>query len=275
MSPAFEDKIAIITGGASGIGYAVAKELARRGSVLVLADINAEGAEKAASEITGAGGKARATCVNVTKADEVEKLVKETAEEYGRLDYIFNNAGIAIIGEVRDMTLDDWRRIVDVNLWGVIYGTMAAYPLMIEQGFGHIVNTASVAGLVGLPTFASYCTTKHALVGLSTALRPEAAAFGVKVSVVCPGFIRTELFENSIVLNAKREEAVSKAEPAAIKVEQAALKIVSGVEKNKSIINFPKSARIGWWLHRLHPSLLSSLMNKWLSDFRALRVDPQ
>jgi NAD(P)-dependent dehydrogenase (short-subunit alcohol dehydrogenase family) len=273
MSAAFEDKIAIMTGGASGIGFAVAKELAQRGSVLVLADINAEGAEKAAGEIVTAGGKAHATCVDVTRAGQVERLVGETAEKYGRLDYLFNNAGIAIIGEVRDMTLDDWRRIVDINLWGVIYGTMAAYPLMIEQGFGHIVNIASVAGLIGIPTFASYCTTKHAVVGLSTALRAEAAAFGVNVSVVCPGFVRTELFENSTLLKANREEATSTAEKAAIKVDDAALKIVSGVEKNKSIINFPLSARIGWWLHRLQPSILSSLMNRWLTDFRALRVD--
>ena len=273
MSPVFKEKIAIITGGASGIGYAVARELARRGSVLVLADINAEGVERAAADITGAGGKARATRVDVTKADEVQKLVKETAEEYGRLDYIFNNAGIAIIGEVRDMTLDDWRRIVDINLWGVIYGTMAAYPLMIEQGFGHIVNIASVAGLIGIPTFASYCTTKHAVVGLTTSLRPEAAAFGVKVSVVCPGFIRTELFENSTLLKANREEATSTAEKAAIKVETAALKIVSGVEKNKSIINFPASARFLWWLRRLNPSILSPVMKKWINDFRTLRVD--
>jgi NAD(P)-dependent dehydrogenase (short-subunit alcohol dehydrogenase family) len=273
MSAAFEDKIAIMTGGASGIGFAVAKELAQRGSVLVLADINAEGAEKAAGEIVTAGGKAHATCVDVTRAGQVERLVGETAEKYGRLDYMFNNAGIAIIGEVRDMTLDDWRRIVDINLWGVIYGTMAAYPLMIEQGFGHIVNIASVAGLIGIPTFASYCTTKHAVVGLSTALRAEAAAFGVNVSVVCPGFVRTELFENSTLLKANREEATSTAEKAAIKVDDAALKIVSGVEKNKSIINFPLSARIGWWLHRLQPSILSSLMNRWLTDFRALRVD--
>jgi NAD(P)-dependent dehydrogenase (short-subunit alcohol dehydrogenase family) len=273
MSHAFRDKVVIMTGGASGIGYAVASELARRGAVLVIADINAEGAQNAAAEIVAAGGKARAIRVDVTRASEVQALVRQTAEKYGRLDYMFNNAGIAIIGEVRDMDLKDWRRIIDINLWGVIYGTVAAYPLMIEQGSGHIVNTASVAGLVGIPTFASYCTTKHALVGLSTALRHEAAAFEVNVSVACPGFVRTELFENSTVLNVEREEAVSKAEPVAIRVDKAALKIVKGVEKNKAIINFPLSARVLWWFQRLNPSLMSSQMKKWIDEFRALRVE--
>lgn len=269
----FKDKIVIVTGGASGIGRAVCNELGRRGAVLTLADIDTERLEKAASEISDAGGRARALRVDVTKADEVQKLVAETAGEHGRLDYIFNNAGIAIVGEVRDMTLDNWRKIVDVNLWGVIYGTMAAYPLMIEQGFGHIVNIASAAGLVGVPMLASYCTTKHAVVGLSTSLRHEAAALGVNVSVVCPGFIRTELFENAELLNARREEATAQVESISIKVESAALKIIRGVEKNKSIINFPFSARFLWWLHRLYPPSLSPLLAKGVRDFRAKRVE--
>ncbi len=275
MTPkrSFKDKVVIVTGGASGIGRAVCNELGRRGAVLALADIDTERAEKAASEITDAGGRARALRVDVTNADEVQRLVTETAEEHGRLDYIFNNAGIAIIGEVRDMSLESWRKIVDVNLWGVIYGTMAAYPLMIEQGFGHIVNIASAAGLVGIPMFASYCATKHAVVGLSTALRHEAAGFGVNVTVVCPGFIRTELFENSELLNARREDATAQVEAMSMKVQSAALKIIRGVEKNKSIINFPFSARFLWWLHRLHPSSLSPLLSKSVRDFRANRVE--
>jgi NAD(P)-dependent dehydrogenase (short-subunit alcohol dehydrogenase family) len=271
--PSFKDKVVIVTGGASGIGRAVCAELGLKGAALTVADIDVAGAEKTASAIVDAGGSARALRVDVTNADEVQKLVTETAEEHGRLDYIFNNAGIAIIGEVRDMNLENWRKIVDINLWGVIYGTMAAYPLMIEQGFGHIVNIASAAGLVGIPMFASYCTTKHAVVGLSTALRHEAAGLGVNVSVVCPGFIRTELFENSQLLNLEREGATAPAEAMSIKVADAALRIIRGVEKNKPIINFPFSARILWWLHRLHPSILSPVMSKAVKDFRANRVE--
>jgi NAD(P)-dependent dehydrogenase (short-subunit alcohol dehydrogenase family) len=269
----FKDKVTIITGGASGIGRAVGLELARRGAVLVLSDVNIDGAEEVASAIRDSGGKATAEHLDVTDPEKVQKLVEETAAEHGRLDYIFNNAGIAVAGEVRDMSLEDWRRIVDINLWGVIHGTMAAYPLMIGQGFGHIVNVASVAGLVGIPTLASYSTTKHAVVGLSTSLRHEAAGLGVKVSVVCPGFIKTGIFDAATVLNMDREETLAKADPVSMDVENAALKIVRGVEKNKMIINFVLHARIAWWLHRLLPSSLSPIMAAVVKDVRKMRIE--
>lgn len=273
MSPAFTGKVAIVTGGASGIGRAVSEEMARRGAMLVVTDINADGADEVCAGIAVAGGKAKAACLDVTKAEDVQRLVEETAAEYGRLDYIFNNAGIAIAAEIRDMSLEDWRRIIDINLWGVIYGTMAAYPLMIGQGFGHIVNTASTAGLVGFPTLGAYCTTKHAVVGLSTSLRAEAAAFGVKVSVVCPGFIRTGIFEAATVLKMSRDEVLEKADAVSMGVEQAALKILRGVEKNKMIVNFPFHARFLWWLHRLNPSATAPIMAKAIKDSRAHRID--
>ena len=270
---AFRDNVAIITGGASGIGRAVGCEMAQRGAVVVLSDINFEGAEEVASTIKDSGGKATAAQLDVTNSEEVQKLVEDTAEKHGRLDYIFNNAGIAIAGEVRDMSLEDWRRIIDINLWGVVYGTTAAYPLMIKQGSGHIVNIASTAGLVGFPTLASYCTTKHAVVGLSTSLRHEAAGFGVKVSVVCPGFIKTGIFDAATVLNMKREDVLAKADEVSMDVDKAALKIVRGVEKNRMIINFPFHARFLWWLHRLLPSSISPLMAKGIRDYREMRIE--
>ena len=208
----YKDKIAIVTGGASGIGRALCEELGRRGAQVVVADINMEGAERTASTITAAGGRVRAVHVDVTKAEDVRRLIQETASAHGRLDFMFNNAGIVTVGEVRDMDLGHWHRILDINLMGVIYGTTAAYALMIKQGFGHIVNTASAAGLGPFPLLASYVMTKHAVVGLSTTLRLEGAGLGVKVSVVCPGFVRTEIF-NTPMVNAPREEVVSKIPP--------------------------------------------------------------
>ena len=168
---AFENKIAIVSGAASGIGRALCMEMGRRGAIVVATDINQAGAERVASDIASAGGAAHAAKLDVTRAEDVGKLVKDTADEHGRLDYIFNNAGIAVAGEVYDMNLDHWRRIVDINLWGVIYGTHAAYPIMVKQRFGHIVNVASAAGLVAFPTCTPYATTKHAVVGLSSSLR--------------------------------------------------------------------------------------------------------
>jgi NAD(P)-dependent dehydrogenase (short-subunit alcohol dehydrogenase family) len=180
----FEDKVVIVTGGASGIGRALCEELGQRGAKVIVADINVEGAEQVASAITTTGGLARAAPLDVSQVEAVQKLIEETAAEQGWLDFMFNNAGICMVGEVRDMDLEQWRRIVDVNLWGVIHGTTSAYQLMLGQGFGHIINIASADGLMPFPMMTAYSTTKHAVIGLSTGLRAEAAELGVKVSVV-------------------------------------------------------------------------------------------
>ena len=149
MTVSFQNQIAIVTGGASGIGRALCEELTRRGAVVAVADINYEGAQAVASAIAANGGRATAALLDVTRAENVERLVEDTVRTHGRLDYMFNNAGIGVAGEVRDLSLDHWRKCIDINLWGVIYGTTVAYAAMLRQGSGHIVNTASAAGLIG------------------------------------------------------------------------------------------------------------------------------
>ena len=136
-------------------------------------------------------------------------MVEETAAAHGRLDYLFNNAGMAIGGDARDLTLDHWRRVLDVDLYGVLHGTLAAYPIMASQGFGHIVNTSSAAAFFPDPGSAPYCTAKHAIVGLSLSLRLEGADLGVKVSCVCPGFVRTNVYQNAGVVNMPAVAALS------------------------------------------------------------------
>lgn len=190
----FQDKVAIVTGGGSGIGREVCVQLARAGAaVVVAADINGEGAQETTNTVAAAGSQACAAQVDVAQSDAVQQLVDETVAKYGRLDYMFNNAGISIVGDMRDMTIDHWQHIVHVNLWGVIYGTMSAYPVMVKQGAGHIVNTSSMAGLVPAGTTTAYAATKHAVVGLSTSLRTEAANLGVMVSVACPAMVKTPI----------------------------------------------------------------------------------
>jgi NAD(P)-dependent dehydrogenase (short-subunit alcohol dehydrogenase family) len=160
-----------------------------------LADRQIELAEEVASKICASGGNARAFNVDVTNFAAVEHLVQETVARAGRLDYIFNNAGIGIGGNASHFGIEDWNQMMDVNLRGVIHGVEAAYKIMVAQGFGHIVNTASLAGLTPSPGGVAYATAKHAVVGLSNSLRAESARMGVRVSVLCPGFVRTAILE--------------------------------------------------------------------------------
>lgn len=251
----FQGKTAIVTGGASGIGKALCEELGRRGTRVVVADINAEGAEKTAVAVSAAGGQARSSILDVVREEDVRSLVEDTASDYGQLDYMFNNAGIAVLGEVRHMNDEQWQRILDINLGGVLSGTLAAYDLMIRQGFGHIVNTASQAGLHVMPGTTSYAATKHAVVGLSTSLRAEGEGLGVKVTVVCPGPVESNIIDAATLLKARKD--FFKQIPSFMKVDaaKAAKIILGGVDRNQSIIVFPFHARVLWWLHRINPNI--------------------
>jgi len=269
----FQDRTAIVTGGASGIGEMLCEELATRGATVIAADLNLEGAQSVASTIIKNGGKATAAKLDVSDGDAVRDLVIGVARKHGRLDFIFNNAGIGVGGEVRDLAPEHWRRIIEINLFGVISGTSAAYSVMIEQGFGHIVNTASLAGLIGSPTMTPYATTKYAVVGLSTSLRSEAESLGVRVSVVCPGFIQTGIYDSSTFVNANKAAFLKQIPFKLMDARAAAGKILRGVERNRAIIVFPFYARFFWWLARINPRLLSPLSRKTVNDFHRARID--
>jgi NAD(P)-dependent dehydrogenase (short-subunit alcohol dehydrogenase family) len=266
----FRDKTAIVTGGASGIGTGLCEELGKSGTRVVVADLNGEEAGNVAASVKASGGHAEAVTLDVTNEEDVRGLIEETADKSGKLDYIFNNAGIGIGGEVRDMDLDHWKRIVDVNQWGVIYGTLAAYKVMVEQGAGHIVNTASAAGLVPSPLLTAYSMTKHAVVGLSTGLRAEGAALGVKVSVVCPGFIDTPIFDSTEYVNTSKEIGMSVV-PSGLKAMSAAdcaRAALRGVARNRGIIPVQAPAYIMWWLNRMSPRLMDGQSQKAIEKYR-------
>jgi NAD(P)-dependent dehydrogenase (short-subunit alcohol dehydrogenase family) len=269
----FHDKVAIVTGGASGIGRELCIQLAQLGSSVVVADINKDGAGQVVAAIGASGGRAVATCVDVTQAEAVRELVRATTRQHGRLDLLFNNAGTGFWGEVRDTTLDTWHRVLDVNLWGVIHGTHAAYPVMVSQGFGHIVNTASLAGLVPVPAVTPYAAAKHAVVGLSQSLRAEAAELGVRVSVVCPGPVRTGFHDAIVATDAHRQ---GPGQPRhAVDAAKAASVILHGVERNQAIIIFPPRARWTWMLYRLSPTLIARSARKIVRKLRATRRTSQ
>ena len=271
MEP-FKDKIAIVTGGASGIGRALCNELGVRGSVVIVADINMAGAQEAATAICQRGGQAYARHADVSDKGSVDRLVENTIAEHQRLDYMFNNAGISVTGDARDLHLEHWRRVIDVNLWGVIHGTTAAYAIMLGQGAGHIVNTASMAGLMPFPTNIPYSTTKHAVVGLSLSLRAEAADLGIKVSVVCPGYVQSNIYQAATMLDVPRERVLAMIPFRLMDTAKAARRILHGVTRNQAVIVFPSHARFLWWLYRLNILLLSPLGSKVIRDFRSLRT---
>ena len=271
----FQNTVAIVTGGASGIGRALCEALGRHGATVVVADVDESGAKQVADAIPG--GRAQAATLDVTQGEAVRALVEATVREHGRLDYLFNNAGVALAAEVRDMTLEHWRRILDVHLWGVIHGTMSAYPIMLRQGFGHIVNTASIAGLLPGPVMTAYSTAKHAIVGLSLSLRCEAAELGVRVSVVCPGFVRSRIFERAAVVQPRWDEprevfqaCLNAAVPPEHMMDctRAAEAILAGVRRNRGLIVFPFRTWLAWWLYRLWPPLLGPIAQSTLAAFR-------
>lgn len=256
----YKDAVVIITGGASGIGRALAEELAGRGASIIIADLQIDLAREVAAGINSRGGRAEAFILDVTDAIAVKNLIEDVFKKHGRLDYMFNNAGIAIFGEAIQYSHEDWEKVLKVNLHGVVHGVEAAYPIMIRQGFGHIVNTASMAGLIVTPYLLSYVTTKYAVVSLSKTLRVEARPYGVKVSVVCPGVIRTPIMDGGkfgkMLLDVP-DAVIAKMEryfrPMAPDI--FARKVIDKVAKNRGIIIVPSWWRFFWWVGRFSEPL--------------------
>lgn len=256
MSDHFKPRVAIVTGGGSGLGAALAERLAQAGSHVIVADIDLESARATAHRI---GENAEAAQVDVSDSKGITDLVQETKRKHGRLDLMLNNAGTSCCGEILEISIEEWTRVLQVNLWGVIAGSIAAYSVMAEQGFGTIVNMGSMATSLHNPMLAPYVTSKCGVVGFTRVLAIEAEAHGVQVTAVCPGNIRTAILKHG---------EPSRFTPA-IPAEEGARLILEGVARGKRMIVFPFYAKVAWWLDRLSPALLNPLRREILRRARA------
>lgn len=263
----FRPATAIITGGASGIGRALAAALVARGTYAVLADLDAEAAERTARELTAIGpGQAVAAALDVADRDAVVALVEQVTADRGRLELMVNNAGVLFAGPFEETTERHWDKAIDVNLRGVINGAHAAYGVMLRQRVGKesagvILNTGSLAGLIPAPTMTPYATTKWAVVGFSQALRAEARRHGIQVNVICPGYVDTKLIDEPF--EPSRSYAVGSfrrntrlyqprlTTPA--KVAEVALR---GVEDDRAVIAVGGFAAISWRTQRFAPAVM-------------------
>lgn len=203
-----KDKVAIVTGAGSGLGEAIAMLFARNGATVVLADLDAEGAERVRGQIEQDGGRGRVVKTDVSRAADAKALVDTAVSEFGRLDIAVNNAGIGgATAPVGEYPVDGWDKIIAINLSGVFYGMRHQIPAMLASGGGAIVNMASIAGKVGLANASGYTAAKHGVVGLTETAAVEYGAQGIRVNAVGPGFIRTPLLGKRAVLDSAEASA--------------------------------------------------------------------
>jgi NAD(P)-dependent dehydrogenase (short-subunit alcohol dehydrogenase family) len=246
---------AVITGAGSGLGRAIALDLAERGASLIVSDIVLPSAEETAELVRQQGARAEAVRCDVTDRDAVFALVDETEKRLGGMDLIANNAGIAIGGPFDEISIEDWRWAVDINLWGVIYGCQAAVPKMRAQGRGYIVNVASAAGLLAPPAMSAYNVTKAGVVSLSETLYTEYKTQGIHVAVVCPTFFRTNIIGAIRGATTEKEDAqvIRWMERSKVQAPGVAKAAVDSVRDGKLYVQPMREGRMAWRLKRTAP----------------------
>jgi NAD(P)-dependent dehydrogenase (short-subunit alcohol dehydrogenase family) len=263
-APSLHGKVAVVTGGGSGIGRATALLLARHGARVHVADLQGDTAEDVARTIEVAGGSAVAHALDVSDPDAVEAFADTVFAAEGHVDILHNNAGIGHAGNIEATTVEDWQRVIGVNLLGVAYGIQAFIPRMLQQGRpASVVNTASQAGLLPAAKMAPYCASKYGVVGLSEALNAELSKRGIHVSAICPGIIDTPIVSTGIMrgdvaeIHGQISGFYAKHGASPDEVAQAVLK---AIDKHKLIVPVPhRQVTLLYLLHRISPRLVQPL----------------
>ncbi len=266
----FENKLVLVTGAGSGIGRATALAFAREGADAVLSDINETTLEETAQSIRALGRRAWTFKVDVANAEAMAKFADDVHREHEAVDILVNNAGVAVSGGLLDTKLEDWSWIMGINVMGVVYGCHYFVPKMKERGRGgHVVNIASLAGIVGSQILVAYCTTKFAVVGFSEALRDELHEHGIGVTAICPSFIKTNI-ENAArhratATNTKLKSIGEKLINDAPSPDLVADRIMHSVEKDIGLMPVTKEAWAAHLFKRLSPTVFETL------KFRAVK----
>lgn len=244
-------RVAVVTGAGSGIGKATATAFAREGMKVHLVDIDQTRVAEAAEEIGGTPH-----VVDCTDGAAIQALADEVIAAEGRVDVVHNNAGVGLGKPFERTTLEDWKWLVDLNLWGVIHGCRAFLPHMAERGEGAVVNSASLAGLVGFRHVAAYATTKHAVVGLSDSLNQEYGPRGVTVMALCPGLVNTNIQHDGrydIPEDPDASRLVQLFEERGISPDDVAAAVVDGIKRKRWLVVVPRSARAIFGAKRWNP----------------------
>jgi NAD(P)-dependent dehydrogenase (short-subunit alcohol dehydrogenase family) len=253
MDP-FSGRVAMITGGGGGIGSALARAFAARGAKLALADVQLAAAEAVAKDLRAGGAEGEAFQVDVTDRADVFRLADAVVARFGRVHLVCNNAGIALGGEMWSAPIEDWQYTMAVNFWGVLHGVQAFVPRLLAQGEGgHVVNTASMAGLTGMSFLGMYCASKFAVVGLSESLSRELKPRGIGVSVLCPMIVQTDINRNSLLQHPdpeRRKQAAGLPPPGAMRggviaADDVARRVVRAIERDDLyVVTHPEQREI-------------------------------
>ncbi|MBT7711301.1 MAG: SDR family oxidoreductase [Deltaproteobacteria bacterium] len=257
----FTQKRMVITGAGSGLGRELALLFAGQGWKIAVTDIELETAEETLALVKKTGGDGMAVSCDVTQYEELTNLAAVVKKEWGGVDIMVNNAGVAVGGNMEEQPIEDWQWILNINLMGVIHGCKAFIPLLRQQKNSHIINIASAAGLCSTPSMSSYNTSKAGVVGLSETLKSELKQYNIGVTVVCPTFFTTNLVENSKLYgNHEKQEYADLSSDEKLSAEDVARRTYKAVRKNKLYCVPMLIGRIAWRLKRYLPGLYFLIM---------------
>jgi len=262
-----ERPTAVVTGGASGLGLALCQELQARGIHTVILDLRAPPRGSLKPALSGY------RWLDLQDTPTLRTTLAEIRQSHGRIDWLVNNAGICVAGQIRDLASEDFQRVMAVNFTAAVEATLTVLPAMRARGAGTVVNIASVAGLFPCPTLSPYGAAKAALVNFSESIRLECRNDGVRVITVCPGFLDTPLFQRAELRAVDREAVLRRMPLGRLPVDEAARLILQGVARNRSPLVFPAYARLGLWVHRNLPGLYSLMVRKNIRMFQRSRVE--